>query len=67
VLTLTPARVTEPELAAMRHAGLDDGRILEVNQIAAYFAYENRMALGLGLETGSVLGFECAAPASMRG
>jgi len=56
-LTLAPAEVTESDLAPMREAGLDDGQILEVNQVAAYFAYANRTVLGLGVDTtGDVLG-----------
>ena len=35
----------------MRREGLDDGQILEVNQVVAYFAYANRTVLGLGVAT----------------
>jgi hypothetical protein len=36
---------------------MDDGEILEVNQVTAYFAYANRTVLGLGVTTeGDVLG-----------
>jgi len=56
-LTLAPAEVTRDDLEPMRAAGLDDGQILEVNQVAAYFAYANRTVLGLGVDTvGDVLG-----------
>ncbi len=42
---------------AMRANGLDDERILEINQVAAYFAYANRVVNGLGVTTaGDVLG-----------
>lgn len=42
---------------ALRSQGLDDGEILEINQVAAYFAYANRTVLGLGVTTeGDVLG-----------
>jgi uncharacterized protein YciW len=41
----------------MRGAGLDDGEILEVNQVVSYFAYVNRTVLGLGVDTeGDTLG-----------
>ena len=41
----------------MRTAGLDDGEILEVNQVVSYFAYVNRTVLGLGVTTeGDTLG-----------
>ncbi len=35
----------------MRVAGLNDGEILELNQVAAYFAYANRTVTGLGVST----------------
>ncbi len=41
----------------MRAAGYDDGQILEINRITAYFAYANRTVLGLGCSTdGDILG-----------
>ncbi len=47
----------QQRLLAMRNAGLDDGRILEVNQVVAYFNYANRTVLGLGVSTqGDILG-----------
>jgi uncharacterized peroxidase-related enzyme len=56
-LTLQPASVSQHDLAPMRAAGLDDGQILEVNQVVAYFAYANRTVQGLGVTTvGDVLG-----------
>ncbi|MEJ7754351.1 MAG: peroxidase-related enzyme [Candidatus Limnocylindrales bacterium] len=56
-LTLDPASVGEDDLERLRVAGLDDGEILEVNQVAAYFAYVNRTVLGLGVTTqGDILG-----------
>ncbi len=50
-LTREPAAIDEAPVAAMRREGLDDGQILEVNQVVAYFAYANRTVLGLGVET----------------
>jgi len=56
-LTLEPSSLVEGDLVPMRAAGLDDGEILEVNQVTAYFAYANRTVLGLGVTTvGDVLG-----------
>lgn len=56
-LTLAPASVTASDLGPMRAAGMDDGEILEVNQVIAYFAYANRTVQGLGVTThGDVLG-----------
>ena len=31
--------------------GWEDGEILEINQVAAYFNYANRTVLGLGINT----------------
>lgn len=57
LLTESPAVVGEHDIAALRAAGFDDGEILEVNQVASYFAYVNRTVLGLGVTTeGDVLG-----------
>ena len=58
VLTLTPGNIHESFVSDMRSAGLGDAEILEVNQIASYFAYANRTALGLGVETDKMLGYE---------
>ena len=56
-LTLRPTSVTEAMIEDMRGAGFDDGEILEINQVTAYFAYANRTILGLGSTTeGDVLG-----------
>ena len=42
----------------MREAGLDDGQILEVNQIICYFNYVNRSINGLGVTTeGDIVGY----------
>jgi hypothetical protein len=41
----------------LRGAGWNDGEILEINQVTAYFHYANRTVLGLGVNThGDVLG-----------
>ena len=45
------------DVLSMRAAGLDDGCVLEINQVVAYFNYANRTVLGLGVTTtGDVLG-----------
>jgi uncharacterized peroxidase-related enzyme len=57
LLTTAPSSVAEADVDAMRSAGFDDGQILEINQVAAYFAYANRMVLGLGIDIhGDILG-----------
>jgi uncharacterized peroxidase-related enzyme len=56
-LTRTPAAVSAADIDRLRAAGLDDGRILEPNQVIAYFGYANRTVLGLGVTTeGDILG-----------
>ncbi|MCA0400119.1 MAG: alkylhydroperoxidase [Proteobacteria bacterium] len=58
-LTLHPrdGEALKRAVAAMRQAGWDDGGILEINQVAAYFNYANRTVLGLGITTdGDILG-----------
>ncbi len=56
-LTRDPASVTQTMVEGLRAAGYSDGEILEINQVAAYFAYANRTVLGLGCSTeGDVLG-----------
>ena len=50
-LTTAPSQVTEKLLNDMRTSGLTDGEILEINQVAAYFAYANRTVSGLGVTT----------------
>jgi uncharacterized peroxidase-related enzyme len=56
-LTRQPPAVVQGQVEALREAGLEEGEILEVNQVIAYFAYANRTALGLGVTTaGEALG-----------
>ena len=50
-LTNAPGTITHQDMESMRTAGLQDGEILEVNQVAAYFAYANRTVTGLGVST----------------
>jgi uncharacterized peroxidase-related enzyme len=56
-LTLRADTISESDIEGLRAAGLDDGQILEINQVTAYFCYANRTVLGLGIETeGDVIG-----------
>jgi uncharacterized peroxidase-related enzyme len=58
-LTKTPhdLKTLKSRVDAMRRVGIDDGRILELNQVTAYFNYANRTVAGLGVNTdGDVLG-----------
>ncbi len=56
-LTRSPSSVREKDISDLRNAGYEDGEILEINQVTAYFAYANRTVLGLGCSTaGETLG-----------
>ena len=56
-LTLNATSLTSADVDDLREAGLDDGEILEINQVAAYFNYANRTVLGLGINTeGDIIG-----------
>jgi alkylhydroperoxidase family enzyme len=48
---VSPDRVERADVDRARAAGLDDGQILEINQVASYFAYVNRVVVGLGVTT----------------
>ena len=57
-LTIEVAGMHEEDVAALRRAGCDDGEILEVNQVIAYFNYSNRLLNGLGVTTqGDAIGY----------
>jgi len=57
-LTLSPGTLVENDVANLRAEGLDDGQILEANQIIGYFNYANRLLNGLGVTTqGDVIGY----------
>jgi len=64
-LTREPAAVTADDVEMLRAAGLDDGEILEINQVVGYFAYANRTVQGLGVDTkGDSLGLSPASTGS---
>jgi len=57
-LTLHPGAMVRADVEALRDAGLDDGAILEANQIIGYFNYVNRQLNGLGVSTaGDIVGY----------
>lgn len=57
-LTLRPGEMVEADVDALKTAGIDDGEILEVNQIIGYFNYVNRCLNGLGVTTdGDIVGY----------
>ncbi len=56
-LTLRPGEMTASLIEELRGSGFEDGEILEINQVVAYFNYANRTVLGLGTSTdGDILG-----------
>jgi uncharacterized peroxidase-related enzyme len=48
-LTRAPATVQRDDVEALREAGFDDTGILQINLIASWFNYINRVADGLGV------------------
>ena len=48
-LTRDPGAVDAADMLPLRAAGLDDRSILDLNQAVSYFAYVNRVAVGLGV------------------
>lgn len=57
-LTTDVADMVKADIDALHAAGCDDGQILEVNQVCAYFNYSNRLLNGLGVTTqGDVIGY----------
>jgi len=56
-LTQRPGAISSEDIKRLSAAGLSDGKILEINQVSAYFAYANRTVTGLGVHTeGEMLG-----------
>jgi len=57
-LTIEVADMNEDDIKSLRSSGCDDGEILEVNQVVAYFNYSNRVLNGLGVTTeGDEIGY----------
>lgn len=57
-LTVDVGNFVEADIERLRQAGCDDGEILEVNQVCAYFNYSNRLLNGLGVTTeGDTVGY----------
>lgn len=58
ILTANVAKISQADMEPLRLNGCDDGEILEVNQVVAYFNYSNRVLNGLGVTTeGDVIGY----------
>ena len=50
-LTLSPSAMAKKDIKRLQRHAIDDGEILEVNQVVAYFSYANRTVQGLGTTT----------------
>ena len=48
-LTRAPSTMTESDVIALRDLGLTDRAIYDMTAIAAFFAFVNRVVLGLGV------------------
>ncbi len=48
-LTLTPSQLCREDVAGLREIGFSDEDILSIVEVAAYYAYVNRIADGLGV------------------
>ncbi len=56
-ITINPHDTSPEDIETLRINNVEDGEILEINQVAAYFAYANRMVLGLGInKSGDIIG-----------
>ena len=49
-LTLEPAALESTDVAVLRTVGLDDRAVHDICHVAAYYAYVNRIADGLGVK-----------------
>jgi uncharacterized peroxidase-related enzyme len=57
-LTTDVGAMEKSDIDALHAVGCDDGEILEVNQVVAYFNYSNRLLNGLGVSTsGDTVGY----------
>ncbi len=50
-LTVTPSAMNDADVNSLRTASFSDRDILDIVEVVSYFAYANRIANGLGLET----------------
>ena len=49
-LTRAPGQVARADVEALREVGFGDTDVLQIVEVAAYYAYANRIADGLGIE-----------------
>jgi len=50
-LTQKPDLILKDDISNLKKLGVDDGELLEINQVVSYFNYVNRTVLGLGVNT----------------
>lgn len=50
-LTRTPGEMIAADVDALRNVGFSDRDILDIAEVIAYYAYVNRIADGLGVQT----------------
>ncbi len=49
-LTRTPSAMAQDDVEKLKNVGFSNAAILDICQVAAYFAFVNRLADGLGVE-----------------
>ena len=49
-LTQTPPQMAASDVDALRAAGFTESAILDICQVASYYSFVNRLAIGLGVE-----------------
>jgi len=52
-LTQTPGDMNAGDVEALRAAGFSDRDVLDITEVVGYYAYVNRIADGLGVQTES--------------
>ena len=52
-LTRTPGAMDDADVEDLRAVGFSDRDILDITEVVGYYAYANRIADGLGIETES--------------
>ena len=57
-LTISPGKMCKADIDSLKALGVNDGEILEANQIIGYFNYVNRLLNGLGVTPdGDIVGY----------
>ena len=49
-LTQAPGEMTAADVEALRAVGFSDRDVLDIVEVTAYYAYANRIAVGLGVD-----------------